>query len=306
MKQQMKLALLGGALLGLVACGGGGGSGSPSGADSMISQKPEISPELAAQIKVEKVISTATSEVGDKPVTNSKFIILGKNFGLNDVELDLFPKYKLVREVWNESYESENDKYREEGFWRVYNQDYSAVVAETQTLHLLNDKRQLEDPYRQFGVEDIVGLRTSAKELPTKGNITYKGVAFDFDQQGSLIYHVDFANKQGFGEITGLEKFGKITLESGGIGNLIQSSLDAKDIFDEPEIGITSTAKSEKNDEFTATEGFQVTRVVKGYDLQFFGPNAVEIGGVVKTEENIHSNPRKDLDAPIGFAGTKQ
>lgn len=309
MKQQMKLALLGGALLGLVACGrGGGGSGSSSGAVSN-----DISAEMAERIKREKILTTVVNkEASDEPTFNTKFILKGHDFGTVDVELDLFPRYQLVRENWTEDYETKRGQYSKKGFWRIYNQIYSGIVGSVDTEVTTHPIQWLVGSRNYYGDYDTVyavGVNTPEKQLPSSGLSTYKGVAFDANESGVLHYQVDFAKKEGSGTITGLEKFGTITLETGKIGNLSLNSQKADSYFKENQVGITGGATAEKIADVTSNK--TTTRdVVKGYDLQFFGPNAEEITGIVKTSKQSgygeYFGPEAHDQGRISFAGTKQ
>lgn len=310
MKQQMKLALLGGALLGLVACGGGGGgSGSSSGAVSN-----DISAEMAERIKREKVIIAVVDlEALDEPTFNTKFILKGRDFGAEKVDLDLFPRYQLVvQENWTEEYDTKKGHYADKGFWRVYNQLYSAVVGDADTEVIENPMKASIGPlnfYDNYDTLYVVGVNTPEKQLPSSGLSTYKGVAFDANESGVLHYQVDFAKKEGSGTITGLEKFGTITLETGKIGNLSLNSQKADSYFKENQVGITGGATAEKIADVTSDK--TTTRdVVKGYDLQFFGPNAEEITGIVKTSKQSgygeYFGPEAHDQGRISFAGTKQ
>lgn len=312
MKQQMTLAALSTALFGLVACGGGGG-GSSSGASVINNQ---ISPEMAERIKREKALTTAVdAEALDKPVFNNKFIIKGQDFGQKDVELDLFPRYQLVKENWSEEYETKQGKYSEKGFWLVYNQLYSGIVGDTDTEVLQSPYEHvigMQNAYNNYDIVLAVGVNTLEKQLPTSGLITYKGVAFDMTQQGTLNYHVDFAKKEGSGSITGLDKFGTITLETGKISNISLNSREADNYFEKNQVGITGLAKAEKIAD-VIWDKVTTRDIVKGYDLQFFGPNAEEITGIVKTDKQagvdghfLSNPPERHYEGRIGFAGTKQ
>lgn len=61
------------------------------------------------------------------------------------------------------------------------------------------------------------GTYTKADQLPQSGKATYRGVAFDRADRGTLTYHVDFAARQGEGQIDGLPRYdGTITLRRAG------------------------------------------------------------------------------------------
>ncbi|QIM62238.1 hypothetical protein A1D29_02380 [Pasteurellaceae bacterium Orientalotternb1] len=315
MKQQMKLAVLSSTLFGLVACGGGGGSGASE------THASHISSELKQQIKKEKVFSNATLEASDIPVKNQSLVILGKDFKQEGVELDLFPAFKLTTENWEEKFEVERSPtqvqaghpefHHEKGFWRVYNQVYSGVVGTTITERTLDGRLQFDTPFRYFEAF-AVGVPTPANNLPTANKAHYVGKAFDYDQEGLLSYHVDFGKKEGYGEITGLGRYGKITLEKSNISDLSKAGEYTQYIFiDNFGQGITGKATAEKVYEYQtelapSSPLVIISREVKAYDLQFFGPNAEEIGGAVRVDEYRDQHLDRHNETPIGFAGTKQ
>lgn len=314
MKTQMKLSLLAFSLAGLVACSSGGG-GSADGtpketvAPQTHSDQPHaqtgkntlptipnttapLSPNLAQQIKEQKVVGLYVSEVEGKPTKNTQFLMLGTDFGTKPIELDNFPRYQLVKENYTNKYLTGDNKAEEEGgYVRVYNQTYSAVVGMT-FYHIVESGKHStsEDTYQIF---NVVGVHTTQDQLPNN-QATYKGIAFDDHEQGGKItYHVDFANKTGSGEITGLERYGKISLNQGSIRNLTNEDQEWA-VYKDNNQGIKSAATSEKIGD------------VRGYELLFFGPNAEEISGFVKEtppeDKSISSLP----NYKIGFGATKQ
>lgn len=315
MKTQMKLSLLAFSLAGLVACSSGGSgsadstpntatpasqtnSGQPlsqsSGNNSptIPNTTAPLSPNLAQQIKEQKVVGLYVSEVEGKPTKNTQFLMLGTDFGTKPIELDKFPRYQLVKENYTNKYLTGDNKAEEEGgYVRVYNQTYSAVVGMT-FYHIVESGKHStsEDTYQIF---NVVGVHTTQDQLPNN-QATYKGIAFDDREQGGKItYHVDFANKTGSGEITGLERYGKISLHQGSIRNLTNEDQEWA-VYKDNNQGIKSAATSEKIGD------------VRGYELLFFGPNAEEISGFVKEtppeDKSISSLP----NYKIGFGATKQ
>ena len=116
---------------------------------------------------------------------------------------------------------------------------------------------------------DLVVKGSATKILPAAGKFSYAGIATDGEKQGALSYIVDFNEKTGKGQITGIDKT-DITLSEAPIK------------------------------EFSHTNKFDNT-VIKGhgiegsnYKLGFFGPNAEEIVGAVTQGTNS-----------IGFAGSR-
>ena len=161
----------------------------------------------------------------------------------------------------------------------VYNQPYSVVLGDysgnikynNQTGAIFNDNRDSSIT--------IKGLKTAAAAIPTLGNATYTGKAFngtyqnsfDWDtykssqkiKEGTLSYNVNFNDRTGSGSITGL----------GDTVNLSQGSIS--------DTGITSSAQ----------QGFKNG----SYLLDFYGKKAEEIAGKVVFDG-------KDT---IGFGGTR-
>lgn len=315
MKTQMKLSLLALSLAGLVACSSGGG-GSADGAPNTATpvaqtnsgrSQPQtggntppttphttasLSPNLAQQIKEQKVVELYVSEIDGKPVRNTQFLMLNTDFGPKPIELDNFPRYQPVKENYTNKYLTDDNKPEEEGgYVRVYNQTYSAVVGDS-LLYYVNQLGKHDASEDNYQIFDVVGVHTTQEQLPNN-QATYKGIAFDDHEQGGKItYHVDFANKTGSGEITGLERYGKISLHQGSIRNLTNEDQEWV-VYKDNNQGIKSTATSEKMDN------------VNGYELLFFGPNAEEISGFVKETHKGTPLPTGS-DYKVGFGATKQ
>lgn len=315
----MKLSLLALSLASLVACSSGGGSstGSPSNTampETVVQQgnsgqtpsqstgnnpptipntTAPLSPNLAQQIKEQKVVELYVSEINEKPTKNTQFLMLSTDFGTKPIELDNFPRYQLVQENYTNKYLTDDNRSEEEGgYVRVYNQTYSAVVGD-KTLYYIGKFGKYTASEDNYQIFDVVGVHTTKEQLPNN-QATYKGIAFDDHEQGGKItYHVDFANKTGSGEITGLERYGKISLHQGSIRNLTNEDQEWV-VYKDNNQGIKSAATSEKIGD------------VRGYELLFFGPNAEEISGFVKEtppeDKSISSLP----NYKIGFGATKQ
>ncbi|OOH90792.1 hypothetical protein BMT54_03945 [Pasteurellaceae bacterium 15-036681] len=288
MKISIKLSFLTLAMFGLAACGSGGGSGASS--DSPInndSGSTHISESMKELIAKKKITNGAIIETAEGVTENGKFLIVNRTFGTDDyVSLDLFPQNKIITENYINTYTVNGKEGVDKGFWRVYNQLYSGVVGD---MEFTKDGEALDDNYEVLTVSGV-----NTKTLPA-GAAIYKGVAFNQDQQGLLTYNVDFANKQGYGEITGFDQYGKITLEKGNIGNLHTLNSNAQYTFIEDGLGIHGKSVSEKSVD---------QNVLKHYDLQFFGPNAEEISGTVSYSPN-KSYYDSDNEG-IGFGGKKQ
>lgn len=265
------------------------------------SEKPNKPPKqpISNEIKVTKKLFPESDFTAADRVIMFKQEYRGKE--IDKIELDLFPRYELVEEDWKADLVVEHKIEKMEsikGTFRIYNQIYSGVVGADETEIIIDSKKIEEDPAYTYNMSDIVGRNTTEKELPASSMATYKGIAFDKTQEGRLIYYVDFGQKEGFGEITGIDQFGKIRLEKGKIGNLTDEQ-QRDEFFRTPnQLGITGVAKAEK---MSPTQD-----LVKAYDLQFFGPKAQEIGGVVRSLRQYKDRPEdKIFDGKVGFAGKR-
>ena len=119
------------------------------------------------------------------------------------------------------------------------------------------------------------------EQLANEGAFTYKGVAFNGHETGSLSYTVDFGTKEGWGMITGISGTGNITMKKAPITNLDNEVVTG--------LGIEGKAVFQKYPTITGN-----------YELGFFGPKAEEIAGRVSDENDWYS----DLNE-IGFGGRR-
>lgn len=120
------------------------------------------------------------------------------------------------------------------------------------------------------------GYKTPIAQIPTQGKATYSGTAFDQYERGNVTYHVDFADRSGYGEITGLNRLGTITLHKAGY------AAHADDL--------NRTTKYYNLGEATAANGAALR-----YNTMFYGDKAEElVGEVIGT---THTS--------IGFHGTR-
>ena len=110
------------------------------------------------------------------------------------------------------------------------------------------------------------GVHTPAVAIPAAGKATYNGIAFDKDERGNFTYHVDFAARNGHGNITGISRFGDISLASAaltdgnyptGKGGSVKGT------------GIEGQATAARGDRFE-------------YNLTFYGNQAEELAGELK------------------------
>ena len=123
---------------------------------------------------------------------------------------------------------------------------------------------------------DVYGVVTPLAALPSAGKATYRGTAFDFDDDGALTYHVDFAAKSGAGEITGLERYGTISLNTASI------AVETNALGESGYLG-RGTATSARGTQFD-------------YSFNFHGRQAEEIAGLATNTTSGDG---------IGFHGTR-
>ncbi|MDO9735203.1 factor H binding family protein, partial [Glaesserella parasuis] len=132
----------------------------------------------------------------------------------------------------------------------LYNQKYSVVSGDYSARQgLLNGSRIDESSFSNIQVK---GLKTQENAIPNEGSAIYLGKAFKGQTAGELTYNVNFATRIGSGSISGLP-VGQVTL---GEANINGTALSGK-------------ANSNGN-----------------YRLEFFGPNAEEIGGKMSLDGN--------------------
>ena len=110
------------------------------------------------------------------------------------------------------------------------------------------------------------GVYTPVAAIPTAGKATYNGIAFDKDERGNFTYHVDFAARNGYGNITGMSSFGDISLAS--------AALTDGDYWNEKGGVVKATGI---HGQATAASGSRFD-----YDLAFYGNQAEELVGDLK------------------------
>ncbi|MDN3212229.1 MULTISPECIES: factor H binding protein domain-containing protein [Haemophilus] len=187
----------------------------------------------------------------------------------------------------------------------VYNQKYSIVVGKYEDYKNLNDPMYNRETY-SVSIQRNYLNGVNTKDIPNEGKATYIGTAFTKDREGMLTYNVDFANKKGEGNITGLDGLGNLTLHEGNLAEIYGKDWGK---------GISSDMTSDK---WTNMKG--------EYLLLFYGKNAEEIAGVAEFgkenvsyddqevkelfkvvprngERNLHYSSSDNI--AIGFGGTR-
>ena len=274
--------------LSLAACSSNG-SGAPStnnGNNSFVSgagvatQGAVVSSFYSVKDDVRKAVNNWATSKGFKPteveltsVTQQVGSVSSKGSNIN--LFDVVPAQNKVQEVdtvTTARVKAGGDNYEliSKGQAHIYRQNYSLIAGLSERERIEKDPSGIE---RNLGVDDdsvdFVVKGSTTKILPAVGKFNYPGIATNGEKQGALSYTVDFKEKNGKGEITGIGE-NSITLSEAPIK------------------------------EFSHTNEFDNT-VIKGqgiegsnYKLGFFGPNAEEIVGAVTQGTNS-----------IGFAGSR-
>lgn len=273
--------------LSLAACSSNG-SGAPStnnGNNSFVSgagvatQGAVVSSFYGVKNDVRKDVNNWATSKGLKPteveltsVTQQVGSVSSKGSNIN--LFDVVPaqnKFQEVDTVTTARVKAGGDNYEliSKGRAHIYRQNYSLVASLSELERIEKDPSGIERSLRADKDVDLVVKGSATKILPAAGKFSYAGIATDGEKQGALSYIVDFKEKTGKGQITGIDKT-DITLSEAPIK------------------------------EFSHTNEFDNT-VIKGhgiegsnYKLGFFGPNAEEIVGAVTQGTNS-----------IGFAGSR-
>lgn len=143
---------------------------------------------------------------------------------------------------------------------------YQGFRSGIMVLHNDIDNARFTAPY---------GYQTPIAALPARGKATYSGTAFDRYERGTVNYHVDFADRSGHGDISGLTRYGTITLHKAAYATHAD----------------TLNGKSDYRNEGTASTANGSTL---RYSTRLYGDTAEELVG-----ELIGAN------SAIGFHGTR-
>ncbi|HHK5573964.1 TPA: factor H binding protein domain-containing protein, partial [Neisseria cinerea] len=213
--------------------------------------------------------------VDDATVLTYQVSTLGQNANSGSLDLSKAPLKTLTRAAHTESAQvrAEGNTYTltRKGESHIYRQNYSLIAGVKPTSYSIqgpgvNKTEAIRD-------EDYLTIKgTPTEVLPTAGKATYSGAAFDGRNQGVLSYSVDFKERTGEGNITGLGE--TVVLNKGNITHI------------------------NHNNEIDGSRlqgyGIQGSSNKGNYELGFFGANAEEIVGAVTQGTNS-----------IGFAGSR-
>ncbi|MFC0309560.1 factor H binding protein domain-containing protein [Gallibacterium trehalosifermentans] len=146
----------------------------------------------------------------------------------------------------------------------IYKQTYSTIYTRNYLAASTSDEKFTRGG--SFRVNEIVGETT--KQIPTEGNATYTGEAFNADNKGKFEYSINFTNRTGSGRIYQLaNNLPDIQLNEGQItaGQLISRSSES----------IISSQASINNE------------VAGKYTVGLFGSNAENIAGEVYLDKEL-------------------
>ncbi len=215
--------------------------------------------------------------VDDVTVSTYQVSALGQNANGGSLDLSKVPLKQLTRAAHTESAQVRakvDGVYKtytltRSGESHIYRQNYSLIAGIKPTSYSIQgDGVNKREPINDENYLTIKG--TPTKILPTAGKATYSGAAFDGRNQGVLSYSVNFNERTGEGNITGLGE--KVVLNKGNITNINHNNkIDGSHL---------------------QGYGIQGSSNKGNYELGFFGANAEEIVGTVN-------------DGEIGFAGSR-
>lgn len=181
----------------------------------------------------------------------------------NDRETDKFTTTTTYSDIYNQKYSVITGNYhkqdREYQTFEYYYEDGDDRNSSPSHFRYVNSTQTTEN----YNVNNAQGFKAPVDKFPLEGKATYIGVAFDAKKQGELTYTVNFAERKGSGEITGLDHIGDITLQE---ADLYKSASEGN-----MKIKGTAVANDWQN------EG----GVTGNYNVDFFGPNAEEIAGKI-------------------------
>lgn len=181
----------------------------------------------------------------------------------NDRETDRFITTTTYSDIYNQKYSVVTGNYhkqdREYQTFEYYYEDGDDRNSSPSHFRYVNRTQTTEN----YDVNDARGFKTPVDKFPTEGKATYNGVAFDAKKQGELTYTVNFAERKGSGEITGLDHIGDITLQ-------------------EADLYKSASEGNMKIKGYAVANDWQNEGGVTGnYNVDFFGPNAEEIAGKI-------------------------
>lgn len=245
----------------LVGCGSGGGGGA-SHPPSNVPTKTE--PQLPATPPTSQVENEWKSKIRE-----------AKLIRLDHETLQLSDNVAFPSQIFNMADEKLGKLEQELGSnWvlKAYNLPYSAVGYVLPVDVATDEYGRVIDRRANNYMADVVGARTEV--LPT-GSAHYEGISFGANSEGKLKLSIDFSNNTISGSVTDRKLLS--TKES-----LADISLKEANISAVGEHHFSGIAES---------QGVQGS-----YYGSFFGPNAEEVGGIIRDDAGNKYE---------GFSGTK-
>ncbi len=260
----------------LTACGGSGGDG--SGGDNNVTLVPpdfsnykgamrrtstgEMMPEAYdKRMEYVQTLGVNYRQGSLKPSTityNGKTLL---NFGDSRLNIDF---RSLPRGYLAATAEENNSNGRVPTRIRSYQGYYSGAYLQRP----IGDGTDFNLTY---------GVYPLREDLPQSGMARYTGTAFDINDRGTLTYNIDFGKKEGAGSISGLSRFGDITLHTATLRPIDDGDFATYEIT---------------RGRATVERGFG-----HNYELKLYGPQAAELAG----------NLREDFDNDVvaAFYGSR-
>lgn len=272
-------------LFSLTACSGGSGGNSsnttkPQPTQQITQQKAQVEQKEKEKEKAEAerlAAEKAAKEKAEAERLAAEKENLDTIKGINSSNFTM----GFNRNPEKDYYYSDGNGYIEGRAQELYNQKYSVVFFDTNwTYKNLWENGQYVS---QNTLEHTVTTKGSKPDaLPNMGKATYTGVAFDRnfanDDGGKLIYTVNFDDRTGSGRVE--NQF--------GIGyELTQGNISTENTI--------SSKAIKKENAFSNKEGL--------YSLEFFGPQAEEIGGKMEFLYEFIGSP--SYNETYGLSGTR-
>lgn len=228
--------------------------------------------------RIHNIVMTINNKkyTADNPTIDISALPLGLN--------NLKYQTRLTKTRLSNQAKEDDDEYSATGTLRLYKQQYSVIAGINLERHHSKKHGPVSLTNVEYHIKDAQGLITPFEQLPQTGKFTYTGSAFTANEEGRLVYSVDFDKREGSGSVSGLNSTGDITLHAGGIGKTAAGPLANSGVI----VGRATAANHHAG----------------AYDVSFFGPNAEEIAGDVRlyrTKENAQSNSMR-----IGIAGSRE
>ncbi|OSI10866.1 hypothetical protein BWD10_02835 [Neisseria zoodegmatis] len=281
----------------LTACGGGGG-GQPDISATPTSTKGWSMYKHYQDDEWEYTYTASKDDIGDIPgeeyrinnivmtFNNKKYHIGNKVIDISNLPLGLNNlKYQIQVTQTRLSNQTKDDQSAI-GSMRLYKQQYSVIAGNNLDKLYSMKQGELTLKDNEYSVDDAQGRFTPFEQLPKAGKFTYNGSAFTANEEGKLTYTVDFDKSEGSGSISGLNRFGDISLHKGELKKITTGPLkNGGEIW-----GQASSANHHK--------GY--------YDVTFFGPNSEEIAGNLRFDHmKVRADGKQD-SLEIGIAGSRE